>query len=309
MQIVQRLKQRHHPQHVLDCGANGAGHAMAGLCIGVLQGKVLRAKRHAALLHELCAALAIRLTAALLLQQHHGQHVGGGVAHGDDVGSKGVGGQLRQHAEGANHVRHLWGHGQVGRQQRALARQRTEQELHALGLVPLLVAAQAQVGGDGVHRLGVLHALLPDVQLAQKQAKDVCLAEHIQQLGVGDVDVTSGNERIVAHAQRAQQLGCRRTQQQECFGKAGSRRRAGLGRPTCQKRVHHPPPHTHTHHCRRACLPLTLVAVRLRVSLQRLGHIHAGVLQAVVQHVPAGRQWSVRWCPGRRQRWGRTGAG
>lgn len=42
-------------------------------------------------------------------------------------------------------------------------------------LPALLVGAQAQVGGDGVQRLGVLHALLPDVQLAQEHAKSAGL--------------------------------------------------------------------------------------------------------------------------------------
>ena len=38
-----------------------------------------------------------------------------------------------------------------------------------------LVAAEAEVGGDGIQRRRVLHALLPDVQAAQEQAEGVDL--------------------------------------------------------------------------------------------------------------------------------------
>lgn len=41
----------------------------------------------------------------------------------------------------------------------------------------LLVAAQPQIGGNGIHGLGVLHTLLPDVQLAQEKSKDAGLRQ------------------------------------------------------------------------------------------------------------------------------------
>lgn len=47
-------------------------------------------------------------------------------------------------------------------------------------------------------------------------------------------------------------------------------------------------------------LLLTLIAVRLGICFQCLGHVHAGVLEAVVQHVPAGQHFHVSMA----SRWG-----
>ncbi len=54
---------------------------------------------------------------------------------------------------------------------------------------------------------------------------------------------------------------------------------------------------------------LTLVTVRQSVRLQRLGHIDAGMLQAVVQHIPASSRGGGGGGGGTAGRKGRQGMG
>lgn len=64
-------------------------------------------------------------------------------------------GELSQDPEAAEHGFDLLGHGHVGDQQRALALQLREQPLLTLLFGPLLVRADAEVRGDGVHGVSV----------------------------------------------------------------------------------------------------------------------------------------------------------
>ena len=114
--------------------------------------------------------------------------------------------EVRDHLEGVEHLADVVGALQVGRHERALGLELRHEPLRLLLLVPVVVRTEADVPSDGVNRVRVTIALLPDVQLDQGQAEAVHLADQIEQRAVRDGAVAHLDERLVARHQRLQQL-------------------------------------------------------------------------------------------------------
>ena len=125
-----------------------------------------------------------------LLQQHHRQHVGGGLGHGDHVGAQAFRALLGDHLAGFQHLADV-AVAQVAAveglvHQRPAALQLGEQKALFLALVPFAVAAQAQVAGDGVQGGGVAGGFLTDIQAQQRDAETVEAPQGVLELAVGD---------------------------------------------------------------------------------------------------------------------------
>mmetsp|Transcript_19928 Transcript_19928/g.41989 ORF Transcript_19928/g.41989 Transcript_19928/m.41989 type:complete len:777 (-) Transcript_19928:655-2985(-) len=151
-----------------------------------------------------------RLDARLLEEETHGEHVRRGARHGDAVRAERLVRDLGEHGEGLEHL--LGGRRrerEVGRDQRPLRRELCLEESELLLLVPLGVRAEAEEGGDGVDRLRVAVALLPDVEPRQRDAEGAHAADQVEQRAVGELRVAHRDERAVHELERLEQAGGR----------------------------------------------------------------------------------------------------
>ena len=145
-----------------------------------------------------------------LLQQRHGGHIGRGARHRYHVSAKRLVVFDRQHAKRVQHIGdclvRLVCTGKTGSQQRAAISQFRNQKSLTLLFIPLGVATQFEMPGDGIQRLGVSLGFLSNIQLQQRQTECVQPPHDVRQPSLRNQFIATGDQRAVARFQRLTQL-------------------------------------------------------------------------------------------------------
>ena len=102
------------------------------------------------------------------------------MGHRDDVRPQALGWDLGDDVEGVEHLLDALRAREGGGEQRALGGELALEPLDLLGLVPLEVRAEAEVGGDRVEGLGVALGLLAEVEAREREAEGAHAADQVE---------------------------------------------------------------------------------------------------------------------------------